>query len=613
MPTTRRRSTRNRPAEDEDEQLNEAIRQSLEEAKRSGGSDGGNTDEGVPAAAPAGGDGVDGSGGTNKEPEKAKDKDPGSTSDLASEVDKREENPNETADDANKTTKPKRKLTKVTKSSSSSKKVAAVTTATDDNDDGDERDTVADTSNPSKASAKSSGSNNIPKKQKIQKDDDDDKGDGGGSKDKDLNTAANVASETSAPFKGEGDGKTNDNKATTASTATVTEKPMSLLEGMGIVKPSALKTNTRNTGIRDRRSASPPRRGGGGGGGGGSGGSGGRGYAGGRGDVNSPSGRGRGRGPGPGPQTGPSLKNTTVPGAAAKEEGRPGGSSNNRYSNPSRKNSEVMIYKLLSDSFQDLKKNLTSKSSGNGGGPFEVGPGSTIDLSGSFLRARDLEDGQRYDFFDRDENGRIVMQPTIPMFPEDFSLGQKEWPLSWWGIVDPALEKKTNSDGSNRKQSSDHRNSKKRSRDNKSSRDRRKDERGGDRDSRDFPHHPSQDHADGRAGSYDPHRQHGWQKNQYFDDNRNWGNGPPPGWREDQEGDYRSENPFPPHGRGSPPPPHGGGRGGRGDFFRGGPPPFQRGGGRGDFFRGGPPAFRGGRGGRGWEGRGRGGRGHPGR
>ena len=605
MPTTRRRSTRNRPAEDDDEQLNEAIRQSLEEAKRSGGGDGGDTDEGVPAPAPA--PASERAEETKKEPEKDKQKDPASTSDLASEVDKGEENPNETADDANKTTKPKRKLTKVTKSSSSSKNAAAGTTDTADNEDGDEGVTVADTSKASKASAKSSGSNNIPKKQKIQKDndDDDDKDDDIGNKDKDLNTVANISSETSEPLTGKGDGKANDSKATTVSAATVTEKPMSLLEGMGILKPSASKTNTRNTGNGDRRSASPPRRGGGVG----------RGYGGGRGDVNSPSGRGRGRGPnpGPGPQTGPSLKNTAVSVAAAKEEGRSAGTSNNRQSNSSRKNSEVMICKLLTDSFQDLKKNLTSNSTGSGGGPFEVGPGSTIDLSGSFLRARDLEDGKRYDFFDHDENGRIVMQPTIPMFPEDFSLGQKEWPLSWWGIVDPALEKKTNSDGSNRKQSSDHRNSKKRSRDNKSSRDRRKDERGGDRDSRDFPHHPSQDHADGRAGSYDPHRQHGWQKNQYFDDNRNWGNGPPPGWREDQEGDYRSENPFPPHGRGSPPPPHGGGRGGRGDFFRGGPPPFQRGGGRGDFFRGGPPSFRGGRGGRGWEGRGRGGRGHPGR
>ena len=66
------------------------------------------------------------------------------------------------------------------------------------------------------------------------------------------------------------------------------------------------------------------------------------------------------------------------------------------------------------------------------------------DLSASFLRHKDLnpttftsgvnEDGTnglQYDFFDVDENtGNIVLQPKIPIFPEDFPAGSKEWPLS---------------------------------------------------------------------------------------------------------------------------------------------------------------------------------------
>jgi hypothetical protein len=76
-----------------------------------------------------------------------------------------------------------------------------------------------------------------------------------------------------------------------------------------------------------------------------------------------------------------------------------------------------------------------------------------IDLQASFLRHKDLNistnidtisssnsNNQRYDFFDIDEtNGNIVMQTKIPIFPEDFPPGVKEWPLSWWGIVDPSI------------------------------------------------------------------------------------------------------------------------------------------------------------------------------
>lgn len=49
----------------------------------------------------------------------------------------------------------------------------------------------------------------------------------------------------------------------------------------------------------------------------------------------------------------------------------------------------------------------------------------------------DDESDQRYDFFDRDKDEKIVKQKWIPMFPEDFSSSKDQWPLSWWGIVEP--------------------------------------------------------------------------------------------------------------------------------------------------------------------------------
>jgi hypothetical protein len=39
---------------------------------------------------------------------------------------------------------------------------------------------------------------------------------------------------------------------------------------------------------------------------------------------------------------------------------------------------------------------------------------------------------EHLDFFDTDDHGFIVLQPKIPMFPEDFtsSMEPKAWPLS---------------------------------------------------------------------------------------------------------------------------------------------------------------------------------------
>ena len=64
---------------------------------------------------------------------------------------------------------------------------------------------------------------------------------------------------------------------------------------------------------------------------------------------------------------------------------------------------------------------------------FQIRSGPAIDMAGSFLS------DERYDFFDVDSHGDIMLQAKIPIFPEDFPPGKTEWPLSWWGIVDPAL------------------------------------------------------------------------------------------------------------------------------------------------------------------------------
>jgi hypothetical protein len=56
-----------------------------------------------------------------------------------------------------------------------------------------------------------------------------------------------------------------------------------------------------------------------------------------------------------------------------------------------------------------------------------------IDVGGSCLPPTDA-----LDFFDTNEQGEIVLPAQdIPIFPEDFPAGQREHPLSWWGIVDP--------------------------------------------------------------------------------------------------------------------------------------------------------------------------------
>eukprot|EP00804_Cyclotella_cryptica_P026561 CCRYP_020444-RB/>CCRYP_020444-RB protein AED:0.16 eAED:0.16 QI:183/1/1/1/0.15/0.07/14/4653/338 len=64
-----------------------------------------------------------------------------------------------------------------------------------------------------------------------------------------------------------------------------------------------------------------------------------------------------------------------------------------------------------------------------------------VDLFGSFLTTS----SNRHDFFVTDPHTSAPIIPplpsSLPIFPEDFPPnGPKEWPLSWWGIVQPSNE-----------------------------------------------------------------------------------------------------------------------------------------------------------------------------
>ena len=90
--------------------------------------------------------------------------------------------------------------------------------------------------------------------------------------------------------------------------------------------------------------------------------------------------------------------------------------------------------RLVFDGLKDLCKDAFEKPPERHG----------VDLFASFLRHKDLNpitqtssintdnnSNQQYDFFDIDKNtGTIVLQPKIPIFPEDFPAGSKEWHLS---------------------------------------------------------------------------------------------------------------------------------------------------------------------------------------
>ena len=94
------------------------------------------------------------------------------------------------------------------------------------------------------------------------------------------------------------------------------------------------------------------------------------------------------------------------------------------------------LEELCQTQIQDLgtQNSFTSMSyqdDWRGGG----GDASYIDMSGSLLRnkrSQKKSEGEDYDFFDLDNEGRIVVEPKVPMFPEDFTSTSKvkQWPLS---------------------------------------------------------------------------------------------------------------------------------------------------------------------------------------
>jgi len=87
---------------------------------------------------------------------------------------------------------------------------------------------------------------------------------------------------------------------------------------------------------------------------------------------------------------------------------------------------ESKAFKLLQAVLSDIASQGKIKLSNEQG---------SLDPSGSFI----CDEESKYDFFDTNDNGEIVVQPSIPIFPEEFPPGMTERPLSWWGIVDPNI------------------------------------------------------------------------------------------------------------------------------------------------------------------------------
>lgn len=85
---------------------------------------------------------------------------------------------------------------------------------------------------------------------------------------------------------------------------------------------------------------------------------------------------------------------------------------------------------VTSDSFLDIMHSAEESTNKN-----DSTKGGVIDWDGTFL-PQTIE--ERFDYFGDDED--YDKKKPIPMFPEDFKEGQKEWPLSWWGIIKPSQE-----------------------------------------------------------------------------------------------------------------------------------------------------------------------------
>jgi len=87
------------------------------------------------------------------------------------------------------------------------------------------------------------------------------------------------------------------------------------------------------------------------------------------------------------------------------------------------------------------KPTVSSNTAGGGGRESSKRSGG-VDLFGSFVTNSE----NKYDFFDTCPHTQCIIVPPlpntrIPIFPEDFPPnGKKEWPLKWWGIVEPSEE-----------------------------------------------------------------------------------------------------------------------------------------------------------------------------
>jgi len=267
------------------------------------------------------------------------------------------------------------------------------------------------------------------------------------------------------------------------------------------------------------------------------------------------------------------------------------------------------LRQLALDGIRDLCKDM-----------FEIPPERKgVDLFASFLRHKDLKmtmrasgnsidsnnnaattNNQQYDFFDIDETtGAIMLQPKIPIFPEDFArAGTKEWPLSWWGIVDPGI----GNDKAESKIDADTESRSKTRRDRSNARSDSGKDGSGDRKRRDNGRHSrqrsSRDTYDDEHAYFDGHPSREDRRDKFppgeYDGG---GDGHPPRFR-DTDYDYDHNGPppnrYPPDSRH---PYHRGGGGGPQypHRTRDGPPPHSR-----PYPRGGPPPadFRGGGGGR---------------
>jgi len=95
--------------------------------------------------------------------------------------------------------------------------------------------------------------------------------------------------------------------------------------------------------------------------------------------------------------------------------------------------SKIDVGKGFGDSTPEISSNLIGHENSKPKVPSATN--SNNEMFGSFIPYTDEE---KYDFFDRNEDGTpIIKEPKIPIFPEDFKDGQKEWPLNWWGILSP--------------------------------------------------------------------------------------------------------------------------------------------------------------------------------